>query len=174
MPASPDTIFSKILRGEIPATFLHQDDRCVAIRDIRPAAPLHALVIPRKAIASLAEAVEADASLLGHLLVVARAVAEAAGYGAAFRVVANSGAGAGQSVPHLHFHVLGGRPLTWPPGIGRTASPSSRGTARDDRRPAGARYFGRAGFKATTEAWRPSATMMPSPIMPTLPIEKTP
>ena len=116
MPATPDTLFGKILRGEIPATFLHQDDRCVAIRDIHPAAPLHALVIPRKAIASLAEAVEADASLLGHLLVVARQVAEAAGYGAAFRVVANSGAGAGQSVPHLHFHVLGGRPMTWPPG----------------------------------------------------------
>ena len=116
MSASPDTVFGKILRGEIPATFLHQDDRCVAIRDIRPAAPLHALVIPRKPLTSLAEATEEDAALLGHLLVVARQVAEAAGYGDAFRLVANTGAEAGQSVPHLHFHVLGGRELAWPPG----------------------------------------------------------
>ena len=106
-----DTVFGKILRGELPAKLLHQDDRCVVIADIAPQAPLHALVIPRKALASLAEATEADAALLGHCLLVARKVAEAAGHGQAFRVVANAGEGAGQSVPHLHFHVLAGRPL---------------------------------------------------------------
>jgi histidine triad (HIT) family protein len=111
-----DTVFGKIIRREIPAALLHEDDRCIAIRDVNPQAPLHALVIPKRPIASLGEAVEADAALLGHLLVVARRVAEAAGYGAAFRVVANAGAGAGQSVMHLHLHVLGGRPMTWPPG----------------------------------------------------------
>jgi histidine triad (HIT) family protein len=116
MPAASDTIFGKILAKEIPATFLHEDDRCIAIRDVHPQAPLHALVIPKRPIASLAEATEEDAALLGHLLVVARRVAEEAGHGKAFRVVANSGAGAGQSVMHLHLHVLGGRPMTWPPG----------------------------------------------------------
>jgi histidine triad (HIT) family protein len=111
-----DTVFGKILRGEIPAKLLHTDDRCIAIADIDPKAPLHALVIPRKAIASLAAAAEEDATLLGHLLLVAKKVAKDAGHEAAFRVVANSGAGAGQSVAHLHFHVLAGRPLSWPPG----------------------------------------------------------
>jgi histidine triad (HIT) family protein len=106
-----DTIFGKILRKEVPAKFLHEDDRCVVIADVHPQAPLHALVIPRKPLESLGEAVEADAALLGHCLVVAREVAERAGHGKAFRVVSNAGAGAGQTVPHLHFHVLGGRPL---------------------------------------------------------------
>ena len=113
---SSDTIFGRILRNEIPAKRLHEDDRCIAIADVRPQAPLHALVIPKKPIVSLAEATPDDAALLGHLLVVAREVAEAAGHGDAFRVVANSGAGAGQSVMHLHLHVLAGRPMTWPPG----------------------------------------------------------
>jgi histidine triad (HIT) family protein len=106
-----DTVFAKILRKELPATFVHEDDRCVAIKDIHPKAPLHVLVIPRKAIGSLAEATPEDEALLGHCLVVARKVAEAAGCAAAFRVVSNSGEGAGQTVPHLHFHVLGGKPL---------------------------------------------------------------
>jgi len=109
--ANADTVFAKILRGELPATFLHQDERCVAIKDIRPQAPLHALVIPRKALASLAQAVEEDAALLGHCLVVARQVAQAAGHLGAFRVVSNCGEAAGQTVPHLHFHVLAGRPM---------------------------------------------------------------
>jgi histidine triad (HIT) family protein len=111
-----DTVYARILRGELPATVLHTDDRCVAIADIDPQAPLHALVIPRKAIPSLADAAPEDRDLLGHLLLVARRVAEQAGHGKAFRVVANSGADAGQSIPHLHLHVLAGRPLRWPPG----------------------------------------------------------
>jgi len=112
----PDTIFHKILRREVPATFLHEDDRCFVIRDVHPQAPFHALVIPKATIESVGAATDADAALLGHLLVVARKVAEQAGCGAAFRVVTNAGAGAGQSVPQLHLHVLGGRSLAWPPG----------------------------------------------------------
>ena len=107
----PDTIFHKILRREVPATFLHEDDLCFVIKDVHPQAPFHALVIPRKAIASLADAQRDDEALLGHCLLVAQQVARAGGIGDAFRVVTNSGAGAGQTVPHLHFHVLGGRPL---------------------------------------------------------------
>jgi len=106
-----DTIFGKILRGEVPSKRLHEDDRCIVIADIHPQAPFHALVIPRKAIASLADAQREDEALLGHCLLVAHAVAAAGGIGDAFRVVTNSGVGAGQTVPHLHFHVLGGRPL---------------------------------------------------------------
>jgi histidine triad (HIT) family protein len=113
---SSETVFGKILAGTIPAKRLHEDDRCIVIADIQPQAPFHALVIPRKPLVSLAEATEADAPLLGHLLVVAREVAERAGHGAAFRVVANTGEVAGQSVMHLHLHVLGGRPMRWPPG----------------------------------------------------------
>ena len=111
-----DTVFGKILRGELPAKVLHTDDRCIAIADIDPKAPLHALVIPRKALPSLADATTEDEALLGHLLLVAKKVATDAGHGKAFRLVVNSGAGAGQSVAHLHVHVLGGRSMTWPPG----------------------------------------------------------
>jgi histidine triad (HIT) family protein len=111
-----DTIFGKILRGEVQAKVLHSDDRCLAIADINPQAPLHALVIPRKPLRSLAAAGDEDASLLGHLLLVAKALAGESGHGDAFRVVLNSGEGAGQSVHHLHVHVLAGRPMTWPPG----------------------------------------------------------
>ena len=107
-----DTIFGRILRGEIPATLLHQDEFCIVIEDIHPQAPFHALVIPRDPLASLAEASPKHQALLGHCLLVARAVAEKGGCGKAFRIVSNAGAGAGQSVPHLHFHVLGGRPMT--------------------------------------------------------------
>ena len=106
-----ETVFGKILRRELPATFVHEDDRCVAIEDIHPKAPLHVLVIPRKAIPSLAEATEDDAALLGHCLVVARQIAQSKGCGHAFRVVSNAGEDAGQTVHHLHFHVLGGRQL---------------------------------------------------------------
>jgi histidine triad (HIT) family protein len=111
-----DTVYGKILRGELPAKVLHTDERCIAIADIAPQAPLHALVIPRKAIPSLAAATAEDEGLLGHLLLVAKKVATDAGHGAAFRLVVNSGEGAGQSIPHLHVHVLAGRPLDWPPG----------------------------------------------------------
>lgn len=110
-----DTIFGKIARGEIAAQKLHEDDLCVAFPDIAPQAPTHILVVPKRAIPRLSQADDADAPLLGHLLRVAAKVAKAAGL-ADFRLVVNDGAGAGQSVFHLHVHVLGGRPMGWPPG----------------------------------------------------------
>lgn len=112
-----DTVFAKILRGEIPADFVHQDEHCVAFRDVAPKAPVHLLVIPRKPLESLAAMAEDDRALLGHLLWVCAKVAADAGLGAGgYRVVSNVGADAGQTVQHLHLHVLGGRRLKWPPG----------------------------------------------------------
>lgn len=102
------TIFARIIAGEIPADFLHEDEHCVVIRDIQPQAPVHLLVIPRKPIAKLAEADTEDQALLGHLLLIARQMAHAHDIGDAFRTVINSGAGVGQTVFHLHVHVLGG------------------------------------------------------------------
>ena len=110
-----DTIFDKILRGDIPCDEVYSDDRCLAFRDIAPQAPLHVLVIPRKPIESLRSAAEEDAALLGHLLLLAARVAKQEGLDD-FRTVINSGTGAGQTVFHLHVHVIGGRPLDWPPG----------------------------------------------------------
>jgi len=110
-----DTIFGKIARGEGNAEIVFEDDRALAFRDISPQAPSHLLVIPRQPIARLSEAADADEALLGHLLLVARKVAAQEGL-SDFRVVVNDGAGAGQSVFHLHLHVIGGRPLSWPPG----------------------------------------------------------
>ncbi len=110
-----DTIFARILRGEIPCDEVYSDDRCLAFRDVAPQAPVHLLVIPRQPLVSLAEAGDDDAALLGHLLLVAARVAKQEGL-AGFRTVINSGAEAGQTVFHLHVHVLGGRPLAWPPG----------------------------------------------------------
>jgi histidine triad (HIT) family protein len=110
-----DTIFSKIARGEIPAEIVYEDDRALAFRDVNPQAPTHLLVIPRRPIPKLADAAEGDEALLGHLFRVAARVAEEAGLGD-FRVVVNNGAGAGQTVFHLHLHVIGGRALSWPPG----------------------------------------------------------
>lgn len=109
------TIFSKILSGELPADKLYEDDQCVAFRDVAPQAPTHILVIPRKPIARLSDAEESDGPLLGHLMLIASKVAKAEGLSDA-RLVINDGAGAGQTVFHLHVHVLGGRSLTWPPG----------------------------------------------------------
>jgi histidine triad (HIT) family protein len=111
-----ETVFAKILRKEIPARILHEDDRCVAFHDAAPTAPFHALVVPRKALVNVADAASEDAALLGHLLLTGAAIARAAGCGEAFRLVVNNGAGAGQSVFHLHVHVIGGRKMTWPPG----------------------------------------------------------
>ncbi|MGH8612209.1 MAG: histidine triad nucleotide-binding protein [Gammaproteobacteria bacterium] len=111
-----DTLFSKIIARQIPADIVYEDERCLAFRDIDPQAPLHVLVIPKQAVASLADANDGDEALLGHLLLVANRVAVEQGYGEAYRVVVNNGAGAGQSVFHLHLHVLAGRILTWPPG----------------------------------------------------------
>jgi histidine triad (HIT) family protein len=109
------TIFGKIIRREIPADIVYEDDRALAFRDINPAAPVHLLVIPKREIMSVGAMTEEDAALMGHLMWVCNRVAEAAGL-SDFRVVSNSGAGAGQSVFHLHFHVIGGRRLAWPPG----------------------------------------------------------
>ncbi len=110
-----DTIFGKILRGEMKADIVYEDDRCIAFRDIAPQAPTHVLVIPRKPIARASEAGEEDEALLGHLMIVAGKVAKQEGL-TDFRMVVNDGAGVGQSVFHLHLHVIGGRALSWPPG----------------------------------------------------------
>jgi histidine triad (HIT) family protein len=114
---SDKTIFSRIIDGEIPAEFVHQDERCVVIRDIHPKAPIHLLIIPRKPLVGVQGAEPEDRELLGHLLLVAREVAAAQGLaGSGYRLVINAGSDAGQEVPHLHIHVLGGRALSWPPG----------------------------------------------------------
>jgi histidine triad (HIT) family protein len=110
------SIFSKIIAKEIPAEILHEDDVCLAFRDINPKAPTHFLVIPKKEIESLAEVTDEDEVILGRCLVVAAQVAAAEGLDGGYRVVANTRADGGQEVPHLHFHVLGGRKLSWPPG----------------------------------------------------------
>ena len=110
-------LFCQIVDGKIPAEFVHKDDFCVVIRDINPQAPMHVLVIPRDHIESLDDASQKDEGLLGHLLRVGARVANDLGHGeSGYRSVINTGAGAGQSVFHLHVHVLGGRPLGWPPG----------------------------------------------------------
>lgn len=109
------TIFAKILSGEIPSDRVWEDEQCIAFRDINPAAPVHILVIPRKEIAKLCHMDEGDEALVGHLMRVATKVARAEGLDD-FRLVINNGAGAGQTVFHLHVHVIGGRALTWPPG----------------------------------------------------------
>ena len=110
------TLFSKIIDGEIPGDFVHQDDQCVVLRDVNPQAPVHLLVIPRKPIPRVGEANEEDAALLGHLLLVASEVANSESLSQGFRIVVNNGSDGGESVPHLHVHVLGGRQLGWPPG----------------------------------------------------------
>ena len=114
----PNCLFCKIIDGQIPGEFVHKDDRCVVIRDTNAQAPTHVLVIPREHMESLDDASQKDESLLGHLLRISARVAyehgisESGGY----RTVINTGRGAGQSVFHLHLHVLGGREMTWPPG----------------------------------------------------------
>jgi len=110
-------LFCKIVAGEIPSDFVHQDDQCVVIRDTNPQAPMHVLVIPRDHIESLDDASQKDEAPLGHLLRVGARVANDLGHAeAGYRTVINTGAGAGQSVFHLHVHVLAGRSLNWPPG----------------------------------------------------------
>lgn len=110
------TIFGKIIRREIPADIVYEDDQCLAFRDVNPQAPTHVLVIPKQAIPRLADALSEDQALLGHLLLVAGKVARQLGVSDAYRLVVNNGADAGQSVFHLHLHILAGRPLHWPPG----------------------------------------------------------
>lgn len=111
------TLFEKIYDGEIPAEILHKDELCCAFRDISPKAPTHVLVVPRKPIPRIAEAKEEDRELLGHLLLTAAKVAKELGISqSGFRITINNGSDGGETVPHLHVHILGGRQLTWPPG----------------------------------------------------------
>jgi histidine triad (HIT) family protein len=110
------TLFQKIADREIPATLVYEDDRCVAFRDIHPQAPTHILIIPRQPIPSLDDLTAADGPLVGHLLVVAKQVALQEGLSNGYRMVVNCGADGQQTVPHLHLHLLGGRPMHWPPG----------------------------------------------------------
>jgi histidine triad (HIT) family protein len=111
-----DCIFCKILAKEIPARIVHEDEASVAFHDINPQSPVHVLVIPRKHFASAAEASEADEPVIGHLHRVAAKLAGELKITDGYRTVVNTGLGAGQSVFHLHLHLLGGRPLRWPPG----------------------------------------------------------
>jgi histidine triad (HIT) family protein len=109
-------LFCKIVGGTIPSTAVYQDDQCYVFADIHPRAPVHVLVVPREHIASLSEAVETHRALLGHLLWVAAEIARQNHLGKGYRVVINNGEDGGQTVEHLHLHVLGGRVLHWPPG----------------------------------------------------------
>jgi len=110
------TIFQRIIDKEIPAKIIFEDDRCLAFHDVSPQAPTHVLVIPKKPIASLAELGDSDADLIAHLWLVIRDLAKKLNLERGYRVVVNCGRDGGQSVDHLHFHLLGGRQLTWPPG----------------------------------------------------------
>uniref|UniRef100_A0A3Q2ZMH4 Histidine triad nucleotide binding protein 1 n=1 Tax=Kryptolebias marmoratus TaxID=37003 RepID=A0A3Q2ZMH4_KRYMA len=111
-----DTIFGKIVRKEIPVNLLYEDDLCVAFPDIAPQAPTHILVVPKKPIVQLSEAEDGDAALLGHMLIVAKKCAKDAGLSKGYRIVINDGPDGGQSVYHIHVHILGGRSMGWPPG----------------------------------------------------------
>ena len=111
------TLFEKICAKEIPATILHEDERCVAFRDISPQAPVHILIIPRKPIPRVGLAAQGDEALLGHLLLTAAQVAKSEGIAeTGYRLVINNGTDGGEAVPHLHIHLLGGRQMKWPPG----------------------------------------------------------
>ncbi|MSU46716.1 MAG: histidine triad nucleotide-binding protein [Lacunisphaera sp.] len=111
------TLFQKIIDREIPAKLAHEDEHCIAIHDVSPQAPVHVLIIPKKAIARVGEAAAADQALLGHLLLTAAAVAKKLCLAeSGYRIVINNGRDGGESVPHLHVHLLGKRPLAWPPG----------------------------------------------------------
>lgn len=110
------TLFERIIDREIPAKIEHEDDHCIVIHDIDPQAPTHMLVIPKQLIPRVAEATVEDQSVLGHLLLTAASLAEKMNLEGGFRVVINNGKDGGETVPHMHVHVLGGRSLTWPPG----------------------------------------------------------
>jgi histidine triad (HIT) family protein len=111
------TLFERIINREIPAQIIHEDNKCVAIRDANPQAPIHVLIIPKRPLSRLGEAAESDAALLGHLLLTAASIAKREGIDeSGYRVVLNHGRHAGESVPHLHVHLLGGRQMKWPPG----------------------------------------------------------
>jgi len=110
------TLFGKIIRRELPAEIVYEDEWCLAFRDINPQAPTHVLLVPKKEIDKLSSATPADQSLLGHMMLAAGKVARNLGVGDTFRLVVNNGAEAGQTVFHLHLHILAGRKLKWPPG----------------------------------------------------------
>jgi histidine triad (HIT) family protein len=112
----PETIFTKIINRTVPARIVHEDDRCLAFHDISPQAPVHVLVIPKDPLESLAHASGDDTELLGHLLATTTQIARDLGLAEGYRVVINTGKDGGQSVDHLHLHLLGGRSLNWPPG----------------------------------------------------------
>ena len=114
--SAPKTLFQKIADKEIPAKLIHEDAVCVAFHDISPKAPTHVLIVPRKPIPRVAEATVEDQATLGHLLLVAGQLSCQLGLAKGFRVVINNGPDGGESVPHLHVHLLGGRALDWPPG----------------------------------------------------------
>ena len=111
-----DTVFGRIIRREIPARIEHEDDLCLAFHDVAPQAPVHVLVIPKQPIPSLAAVTPGDADLLGHLMLIAAQLAAKLQLDAGYRLVVNCGRDGGQSVDHLHVHLLGGRALGWPPG----------------------------------------------------------
>ncbi len=113
---SEKTIFQKIIDREIPAQIEHEDERCIAIHDIRPQAPVHLLLIPKKLVPRIGEATADDAELLGHLMLVAGRLAKKLNWKDGFRVVLNNGPHGGEAVPHLHIHLLAGRQMKWPPG----------------------------------------------------------
>jgi histidine triad (HIT) family protein len=110
-------VFEKIIAREIPASIVYEDDQVLAFRDVTPKAPVHVLIVPKRTIPRLAEAQPSDAQLLGHLLIKAAEVASQLGLAQkGYRLVINNGPDGGESVPHLHCHILGGRSMTWPPG----------------------------------------------------------
>jgi histidine triad (HIT) family protein len=110
------TLFEKIIARELPAAIIYEDDLVLAFRDIKPAAPVHVLIVPKQLIPRLAEAQADDQKLLGHLLLKAAEVAKQLDLKDGYRLVINNGADGGETVPHLHVHILGGRPMAWPPG----------------------------------------------------------
>jgi histidine triad (HIT) family protein len=116
MSETTETIFSKIIRREIPADIVYEDDLAIAFKDVNPQAPVHILVIPKQPIAQLGDAQSQDHALMGHLLLTVTRVAQQAGLTNGYRVVINTGSDGGQTVNHLHLHILGGRQMMWPPG----------------------------------------------------------
>ncbi len=116
MSAPEDTIFGRIIRREIPVEIVYEDDLSLAFKDINPQAPVHLLVVPKQPIAQISLAQPEDQALLGHLLLTAQKVAHQAGLDKGYRLVINNGEDGGQTVYHLHIHILGGRFMTWPPG----------------------------------------------------------
>jgi histidine triad (HIT) family protein len=116
MNSSSETIFTKIINRDIPADIIYEDDLCLAFKDISPQAPVHILVIPKKPIPKLSDAEPSDHALMGHLLLTVKRVAEQAGLTNGYRTVINTGSDGGQTVNHIHLHILGGRQMEWPPG----------------------------------------------------------